>query len=285
MQAGASVLITGGTGSFGQAFTERLLSDGWATRICIYSRGEHAQAAMRLKFGDSPCLRFFVGDVRDRWRLCRAMDGCDVVVHAAALKRIEVGYYNPSEMVQTNVLGAMNVIEAARDAKVKKVVALSTDKACEPVSPYGYSKAIAESLFLAADHSAVRNGPRFARVRYGNVWGSAGSVAPTWSQQLEDGSEFIRVTDPDCTRFFMRMDQATGLVDETIDTMKGGELNVPELDAYRVGDLAEVMIEGTGAKIVVTGLPEWEKKHESMLPGRSSDRARRMTTDELRAAL
>ena len=209
------------------------------------------------------------------------MDGCSVVVHAAALKRIEVAQYNPSEVVQTNVLGAMNVIEAARDAKVKKVVALSTDKACEPVSPYGYSKAIAESLFLAADYSAVRNGPRFAITRYGNVWRSAGSVVPTWQQQMEDGEEVVRITDPDCTRFFMRMDEATDLVMQTIGTMKGGEINVPELPAYRLGDLAEAM----GAKTVEIGLPEWEKRHESMLPGRSSDRARRMTIDELRAAL
>jgi len=285
MRPGTSILITGGTGSFGQAFTERLLSDGLATRICIYSRGEHAQAAMRLRFRGDERLRFFVGDVRDRWRLCRAMDGCEVVVHAAALKRIEVGHYNPSEMVQTNVLGAMNVIEAARDAKVKKVVALSTDKACQPISPYGYSKAMAESLFLAADASASFDGPRFSNTRYGNVWRSDGSVVPLWERQLEDGSEFIKVTDPDCTRFFMQLGQATDLVCEAIDTMKGGELHVPELDAYRVGDLAEVMVEGTGAKIVVTGFPEWEKKHESMLPGKSSEHARLMTKQELRAAL
>jgi UDP-N-acetylglucosamine 4,6-dehydratase len=280
MRSGTSLLITGGTGSFGRAFTERLLSDGLATRICIYSRGEHAQAAMRLRFRSDERLRFFVGDVRDRWRLTRAMDGCSVVIHAAALKRIEVGYYNPSEMVQTNVLGAMNVIEAARDAKVKKVVALSTDKACEPVSPYGYSKAMAEALFLAAD-AAARTAPRFAITRYGNVWRSAGSVVPTWQQQMEDGEVVVRITDPDCTRFFMRMDEAIDLVMETIDTMKGGEINVPELPAYRLGDLAEAM----GAKTVEIGLPEWEKRHESMLPGRSSDRARRMTIDELRAAL
>jgi UDP-N-acetylglucosamine 4,6-dehydratase len=282
MRSGTSILITGGTGSFGQAFTERLLRDGLATRICIYSRSEHAQAAMRHRFNyQVDRCRFFIGDVRDRWRLARAMDGCDVVVHAAALKRIEVGYYNPSEMVQTNVLGAMNVIEAARDAKVKKVVALSTDKACEPISPYGYSKAIAESLFLAADHSAGGHGPRFAVTRYGNVWRSAGSVVPTWEQQLEDGNEWVRITDGECTRFFMRMDEAVDLVLETMDRMKGGEINVPELPAYRLADLAEAM----GAKTITIGLPDWEKKHESMVPGKSSDLARRMTIEELKDAL
>jgi UDP-N-acetylglucosamine 4,6-dehydratase len=174
----------------------------------------------------------------------------------------------------------MNVIEAARDAKVKKVVALSTDKAVEPVSPYGYSKAMAEALFLAAD-AAAGKASRFAITRYGNVWRSAGSVVPTWEQQIEDGEEVVRITDPDCTRFFMRMDEAIDLVLKTIDTMKGGEVNVPELPAYRLGDLAEAM----GAKTITIGLPDWEKKHESMLPGKSSDLARRMTIEELKGAL
>src|SRR6478609_6575238 len=146
-----NILVTGGTGAFGKAFTERLLRDGLASRICIFSRGEYRQFCMKQQFKDDPRLRFMIGDVRDRWRLTRAMEGVDIVVHAAALKRIEVGFYNPIEMIRTNIDGAINVIEAAHDAKVKKAVALSSDKAFQPISPYGQSKALAESLFLAAN--------------------------------------------------------------------------------------------------------------------------------------
>jgi len=209
------------------------------------------------------------------------MEGVDVVVHAAALKRIEVGFYNPVEMVRTNVDGAVNVIEAAHDAHVKKVVALSSDKAFQPVSPYGQSKALAESIFLAANNASGKDGPRFAITRYGNVFGSTGSVGPVWSQMLEDGAEAVPVTDPDCTRFFMRMDQAVDLVLETIATMKGGEISIPDLPAFRLGDLAEAM----KAKTIKIGLPEWEKRHESMDEKRCSATARRMTVEELRAAL
>ena len=276
-----SILITGGTGAFGTAFTERLLRDGLASRICIFSRGEYRQFQMRQQFKDDKRLRFLIGDVRDRWRLTRAMEGVDVVVHAAALKRIEVGFYNPVEMVRTNVDGAVNVIEAAHDAHVKKVVALSSDKAFQPVSPYGQSKALAESIFLAANNASGKDGPRFAITRYGNVFGSTGSVGPVWSQMLEDGAEAVPVTDPDCTRFFMRMDQAVDLVLETIATMKGGEISIPDLPALRLGDLAEAM----KAKTIKIGLPEWEKRHESMDEKRCSATARRMTIDELRAAL
>ena len=276
-----SILITGGTGAFGTAFTERLLRDGLASRICIFSRGEYRQFQMRQQFKDDKRLRFLIGDVRDRWRLTRAMEGVDVVVHAAALKRIEVGFFNPIEMVKTNIDGAVNVIEAAHDAHVKKVVALSSDKAFQPVSPYGQSKALAESIFLAANNASGKDGPRFAITRYGNVFGSTGSVGPVWSQMLEDGAEAVPVTDPDCTRFFMRMDQAVDLVLETIATMKGGEISIPDLPAFRLGDLAEAM----KAKTIKIGLPEWEKRHESMDEKRCSATARRMTVEELRAAL
>jgi UDP-N-acetylglucosamine 4,6-dehydratase len=271
-----SVLITGGTGSFGQAFTERVLQDKSVERIAILSRGEHAQAEMRDRLGDAR-LRFFIGDVRDRNRLLRSFQGVDVVVHAAALKRIEVGFYNPTEMVATNINGAMNVIEAAVDAGVKRVVALSTDKAWQPVSPYGQSKALAETLF--------RNGyqgrdTRFAVTRYGNVWGSNGSVVPKWRGILKT-SDTVPVTDPDATRFYMTMDEAVELVLKTINTMKGGELNIPTLPAYRLGDLAEAM----GAKMNIIGLPSFEKKHEGMCDGNTSDKARRMSVDELRGIL
>lgn len=279
--AGSSVLITGATGSFGKAFTKRLLADNLCERICLYSRGEHAQAQMREELKDDPRLRFFIGDVRDQPRLKRAMNGVEVVVHAAALKRIEVGAQNPVEMVKTNVDGAINVIEAAQDAHVRKVIALSTDKAAEPISPYGCSKALAESLFLAANNTVSADGPRFAVTRYGNVWASAGSVVPTWQRMIAAGAKAVPVSNPDCTRFWMSLDQAIDLVLDTIKTMQGGELVIPELPAYRLGDLAEAM----GVPMLVKGLPKWEKLHESLLPGESSDRARRMTVAELREAL
>ncbi len=276
-----SILITGGTGAFGSAFTERLLKNDLASRICIYSRSEYLQFCMRQKFNDDPRLRFMIGDVRDRLRLTRAMEGVDTVVHAAALKRIEVGHYNPLEMVKTNVMGAANVIEAAHDAGVKKVVALSTDKAFQPVSPYGQTKALAESMFLAANNSTGEDGPRFAITRYGNVWGSTGSVGPVWRAMLEDGEDAVPVTDPDCTRFFMTMSEAVELVLQTIWTMKGGEISIPELPAYRLGDLAAAM----ETKFFITGLPDYEKRHESMNEKLCSATARRMSIEELRAAL
>lgn len=272
-----SVLITGGSGSFGTAFVERLLNEG-IKRVCVYSRSEHRHAEMRRTFDDHSALRFFIGDVRDRQRLETAMQGCDVVVHAAALKRIEVGFYDPMEMVKTNVIGAMNVVEASRAALIKKVVFLSTDKAFQPISPYGQSKALAESIAVAANHLA---GTRYACIRYGNVWRSAGSVVPFWENILRSGERTVPVTDPSCTRFFMRMSEACKLVFDTIETMKGGELNIPDLPAYRLGDLACAM----GARMNVQGLPRWEKLHESMSEGRCSETARRMTVDELRAEL
>jgi UDP-N-acetylglucosamine 4,6-dehydratase len=267
-----SLLITGGTGSFGRAFVRQWSGD----RICIYSRGEHTQAQMRDEFRDDPRIRWFIGDVRDRDRLRRAMNGVEVVVHAAALKRIEVGAYNPIEMCKTNIDGAVNVIEAAHDAGVAKVVALSSDKAFQPVSPYGFSKALAESLFLSSNHGATR----FAVTRYGNVAGSAGSVIPRWQQLVHSGLP-VPVTDPECTRFWMTLGEAVELVANTIRSMKGGELAIPDLPAYRLGDLAEAM----GAYWKVTGLPAWEKKHESMREGMSSEHAHRMSVAEIREAL
>lgn len=268
-------LITGGTGSFGQAFTRRLLDTNQANRVAILSRGEHAQAEMADRLCDRR-VRFFVGDIRDRERLRRAFERVDIVIHAAALKRIEVGYYNPTEMVATNIGGAINVIEAAMDAGVRKVVALSSDKAWQPISPYGQSKALAETLF----RNAYQGRTKFAATRYGNVWKSRGSVVPRWHEILKT-SDTVPVTDPDATRFFMRMDEAIDLVLDTVKTMRGGELNIPTLPAYRLGDLAEAM----GAKVKITGMPEWEKKHEGMCDGNTSDKARRMSVAELREAL
>jgi UDP-N-acetylglucosamine 4,6-dehydratase len=271
-----SVLITGGTGAFGRAFAKRLLALS-VERVAILSRDEHKQAEMAAGFNDER-LRFFIGDVRDRDRLRRAFEFVDVVVHAAALKRIEVGHYNPTEMVKTNVLGAMNVIEAAWDGGVEKVVALSTDKAYRPVSPYGQSKALAESLFLNAYRAT--DGTAFAVTRYGNVAGSTGSVMPKWREILKT-SDTVPVTDPEATRFYMTIGQACDLVLTTLRTMKGGELQVPTLPAFRLADLAQAM----GAKMQITGLPPWEKLHEGMADGNTSDRARRMSIAELKRAL
>lgn len=290
-----SVLITGGSGAFGTAFVKFLTTfhPTIPQRIAIYSRSEHRQAEMQREFPDQR-LRFFIGDVRDRERLRRAMEGIEVVIHAAALKRIEVGAYNPLEVKKTNIDGAANVIEAAMDARVSRVVALSTDKAYQPISPYGTSKAFAESLFLAANNTRGWKGPIFSVCRYGNIWNSTGSVVPTWRRIIRDqmrpgngDSNFwpdplvVPVTDPDCTRFFMTMQQAVDLVFDTALHAIGGETIIPDLPAYRLGDLAEAM----GAKMEIKGLPDYEKLHESMGPDNSSDKARRMTVAELKEAL
>lgn len=275
-----SILITGGTGSFGTAFIKFLLANTTIQRICVFSRGEHAQAALRDDIGDSPLVRYMVGDVRDLARLTRACRGVDAVVHAAALKRIEVGAYNPDEMVKTNVLGTMNVIEAATIAGVKFVVGLSSDKAFEPCSPYGQSKALGESLLLAANH--MQGKTKFACTRYGNVTGSQGSVIPKWLALAKAGKP-IQVTDPNCTRFHMTMGEAVNLVWNTVTTMLGGELVIPDwLPAYRVGDLAIEIEQAYGSLVQVTGLPPFEKQHESMNAELCSVHARRMTLTELK---
>lgn len=275
-----SVLITGGSGFLGHALVRRLLEDGF-TRICIYSRGEFRQFEMRGRFKDDSRLRWFIGDVRDRERLERAMHGVDAVIHAAALKRIEVGAENPDEMVKTNVIGSMNVIEAARRTGVKKALLVSSDKAYEPKSPYGQSKALAESLFLQGNIRG--HDPKFSVVRYGNVAGSTGSVIPTWRAAIGEGRP-VKLTDPECTRFWMTRDEAAALVVDTLRTMEGGEVAIPELPAFRLGDLAAVMF-GDASALEVVGLGEFEKKDESMEAGKCSGTARRMSLAELKEAL
>ncbi len=280
-----AILITGGSGTFGHAFARRLLTMTYPDRIIIYSRSELRQAEMAAELkGDDPHgrLRFFIGDIRDRDRLSRALHGVDAVVHAAALKRIEVGAYNPGEMIKTNILGAMNLIEAVQDTNFMgdptRVVFLSTDKAYQPVSPYGQSKALAESLFLAANNTVGLHGPKFEVCRYGNIWAANGSVVPQWLKLIERGARAVPVTDPDCTRFFMHPSEAVDLVLDTLRTMKGGEVAIPDLPAYRLGDLAKAM----GVEMEITGLPRWEKAHESMDHLRSSDIAPRMSVERLR---
>lgn len=275
----ASVLITGGTGFLGRALTRKLLDDG-CQRIGIYSRGEHTQAEMRREFQDDWRLRWFIGDVREQDRLRRVMERVDIVIHAAALKRIEVGAQNPDEMIKTNVWGSQNVIDAAKATGVDRVLLVSSDKAFEPVSAYGQTKALAESLFLSAK-GVNPHGPRCSVCRYGNVAGSTGSVIPTWRTLIAQGRE-VPMTHPDCTRFWMTRDEAVNLVLNTARTMRGGELSIPMLPAFRLADLAEAM----DAKVVIKGIDlSVEKMHEGMGPGNTSDKARRMTVEEIRAAL
>lgn len=290
-----SVLITGGSGFFGQAMVKHLLTlpDEGIYRICIYSRDEAKQATMRAMLTDpDERLRWFIGDVRDMARLRQAMEGVDTVIHAAALKRIETGFYNPQEMIKTNVDGAVNVIAAAteenrssrRHAQMR-VVALSTDKAFQPISPYGQSKALAESLFLAANNTRGAFGPIFSVVRYGNVWNSTGSLLPSWRAQQQTGAP-LRITDPECTRFYMTREQAVDLVIRTTSGMTGGELIIPDLPAYRVGDVLEAFLgEQHDYPIKLVGLPAFEKLHESMDAQRCSSIARRMTVSELKEAI
>ena len=271
----SSVLITGGTGFLGRGLARSLLDSGHE-RVCSYSRGEHTQASMRQEFNDER-LRFFVGDVRDLDRIERAMAGVEVVIHAAALKRIEVGHLNPDEMVKTNVTGTLNVIEAARRTRVKRVILVSSDKAFEPISPYGLTKALAEHLCLSANRMNL--GPKFVVCRYGNVSGSTGSVIPLWRGYIARG-EVVPITDPECTRFWMHLSEAVALVRSAMVGDK--EVLIPILPAYRLVELAIAM----GAKDTkITGLASWEKKHESMADGNSSKYARRLSLDELRELL
>lgn len=279
-----SILITGATGAFGKICIKHLLTKTVWPRIIIYSRDEWKQAQMRQSLAsldNNDRLRFFIGDVRDRDRLKRAFYDVDAVIHAAALKRIEVGAFDPLEMFKTNVGGATNVIEAAQDTTVKRVVFLSSDKAYQPVSPYGISKLAAECLFITANNITGWHGPKFSVCRYGNIFKSTGSVVPIWQNILSQGEDTVPVTDPECTRFFMWQQEAVDLVMNTLNTMHGGELAIPDLPAYRLGDLAEAM----GAKIRITGLPKYEKMHESMDETRCSKDARRMSVDELKKIL
>lgn len=271
------ILISGGSGFLGRHLARKLIDRG--DTVCIYSRDEVKHAAMMREFDNHPNLRWFLGDVRDAGRLSRAMRGCDAVVHAAALKRIETGHYNPSEMVATNINGTQNAIDAAAENKVSRFVFVSSDKAYQPISPYGQSKALAESLTLNANHVYGERGPAYRCVRYGNVAGSTRSIIPLWREMLQT-SDTVPVTDPSCSRFWMTADEAVDFVLRSVDYVVP-DLAIPELPAFTVGDLAEAM----GAKMKIIGLPAWEKKHESMSEGNSSDVAKRMSVKDLREAL
>lgn len=267
---GASVLVTGGTGSFGKAFIKRLLDDIKPQRVVIYSRDELKQWEVRQFFNDDPRLRFFIGDVRDRDRLNRAMHGVDYVVHAAALKQVDTGEYNPFEFVKTNVMGSQNVVESCIDNGVKKVVALSTDKASSPINLYGSTKLTADKLFVLGNHYAAAYPSRFAVVRYGNVTGSRGSIIPKF-KALHDAGESLPITDLRCTRFLITLPQAVDMVLDTFELMQGGELVVPHIPSHMVTDLAQAI--APGAKMHDIGLRPGEKLHEEMISPEEGRRA------------
>lgn len=263
------ILITGGTGSFGQKFTEILLKKHSAQAIRIFSRDELKQYEMEKKFNNDNHLRFFIGDVRDKDRLERAMDGVDIVVHAAALKQVPLCEYNPFEAIKTNILGGQNVIEAAIDHNVEKVIAISTDKAVNPVNLYGATKMCMEKLFVAANsYVGKKRQTRMSCVRYGNVIGSRGSVAPLFKKQKETGT--LTITDKRMTRFWITLDEGGEFVIKCIDRMCGGEVFVPKIPSMKILDLAYTIM--PESKITFIGIRPGEKIHECLL---TEDEARR----------
>ena len=266
---GSSLLITGGTGSLGKALLTHLLMNTKCERIAIYSRDELKQAHLKEQFGNEPRLRWFLGDIRDKDRLKRALHRVDFVVHAAALKQVDTGEYNPMEFIKTNVLGSQNVIEAAIDAGVKKVIALSTDKASSPINLYGATKLTADKLFVAANNYSISYGTSFSVVRYGNVMGSRGSVIPFFQKLAREGNP-LPLTDIRMTRFWISIQQAVEFVMESFNLMSGGELYVPRIPSMKLIDLAEAISPGT--KITEIGMRPGEKLHEEMI---SADDSRR----------
>jgi UDP-N-acetylglucosamine 4,6-dehydratase len=261
--SGASILITGGTGSFGNRFIRRLFEVHDPARVVILSRDELKQSEMRQTLGDDPRLRWFLGDVRDKERLLRAFRGIDVVVHAAALKQVDTAEYNPFEFVKTNVLGSQNVVDAALDSGVGKVLALSTDKASSPINLYGATKLTADKLFIAANSYGAATGTAMSVVRYGNVIASRGSVIPHFQSRIEQGLP-LGITDLRMTRFWITLTQAADFVMDCLRDMQGGELYVPRIPSMRITDLVEAMAPG-GYPTEVTGIRPGEKLHEEMI--------------------
>jgi UDP-N-acetylglucosamine 4,6-dehydratase len=263
-ESGASILITGGTGSFGRKCVETLLERHAPRRLVVFSRDEQKHVDMeRTRFPKSryPQLRHFVGDVRDRSRLQRALRGIDIVIHAAAMKHVPMAEYNPQECIATNVIGAQNVISASIDTDVKRVIALSTDKAVSPVNLYGATKLCSDKLFVAANSLAGAGGPRFAVVRYGNVVGSKGSVIPFFLKEREKG--VLPVTDRRMTRFWITLEQGVDFVLKSLSIMCGGEVFVPKLPSMRLMDLARTI--GPACEIEDIGIRPGEKLHESLI--------------------
>jgi UDP-N-acetylglucosamine 4,6-dehydratase len=258
------ILITGGTGSFGKKCTEIMLDRYDPNRLIILSRDELKQAKMKQRFSpqEYPCMRYFIGDVREKDRLYRAFSDVDIVIHAAALKRVPAAEYNPIEPIKTNVMGGSNVIEAAIDRDVDRVIALSTDKGANPVNLYGATKLCADKLFVAGNNYSGKNGTRFSVVRYGNVVGSRGSVIPFFLEKRETGT--LPITDPRMTRFWITLEQAVDFVLTNFDRMEGGEVFVPKIPSMKITDLAEAIAPGCDHEVV--GIRPGEKLHEVMVP-------------------
>jgi UDP-N-acetylglucosamine 4,6-dehydratase len=261
------VLVTGGTGSFGKKFTEIMLKEYQPKKIIIFSRDELKQHEMRVSGFDHSSLRYFIGDVRDEERLRRAMHGVDIVVHAAALKQVPACEYNPMEAIKTNIMGTANVVEAALDAGVKKVLVLSTDKAVSPANLYGGTKLVAEKLAIQSNAYAAGSATRYSCVRYGNVVGSRGSIVPLFLKLRDSGK--ITITDERMTRFWLSLEQGVHFVINCIEQMEGGEVFVPKIPSTKVVDLAKAI--APNAKIEIIGIRPGEKLHEDLL---SEDEAR-----------
>ncbi len=261
------VLITGGTGSFGKKMLKTLLAEKNPKKVIIFSRDELKQHEMRVAGYNDPRLRYFIGDVRDRERLVRAMHGVDIVVHAAALKQVPACEYNPMEAIKTNIIGTSNVIEAALDAGVEKVLALSTDKAVSPANLYGGTKLVAEKLVIQSNAYAAGTATRYSCVRYGNVVGSRGSIVPLFLKQRQNGK--ITITDERMTRFWLSLEQGVHFVINCIEQMEGGEVFVPKIPSTKVVDLARAI--APHAQIEIIGIRPGEKLHEDLL---SDDEAR-----------
>ncbi len=258
-----TILITGGTGSFGKQFVRTLLSRYKPKKIIIYSRDELKQFEMAQKYNDKS-MRYFIGDVRDLERLKKAMNGVDYVVHAAALKHVPIAEYNPMECIKTNVMGAQNVIDAAMAEGVKKVIALSTDKAASPINLYGASKLASDKLFVAANNLRGENDIAFSVVRYGNVLGSRGSVVPFFKKLIAEGAKELPVTDERMTRFWITLQEGVDFVLKNFERMQGGEIFIPKIPSMKVIDMAKALAPDLPIKIV--GIRPGEKLHELMCP-------------------
>lgn len=263
---GKAILVTGGTGSFGKKFIEIIFRKFNPKKVIVFSRDELKQFEMQQVF-NQPQMRYFIGDVRDDYRLVQAMQGVDYIVHAAALKQVPAAEYNPMECIKTNVNGAQNVINAAIECGVKKVIALSTDKAANPINLYGATKLASDKLFIAANNLVGSRPTRFSVVRYGNVVGSRGSVVPFFKKLLKDGAKELPITHPDMTRFWLKLEDGVNFVLKNFERMKGGEIFVPKIPSMRILDLAEAIAPGVPTKVI--GIRPGEKLHEIMCPADS----------------
>lgn len=266
MLNGKSILVTGGTGSFGHQFVSYVLAHYEPKKIIIYSRDEYKQFVMQNEYKNHPQadkLRFFIGDVRDKERLYRAFDGVDYVVHAAALKQVPSCEYNPMEAVKTNINGAMNIVDAALDCGVKRVVALSTDKAVNPINLYGGTKLVSDKLFIAANAYAGEKDVNFSIVRYGNVAGSRGSVIPFFRNIVDNGGTSLPITDYRMTRFWISLEQGVELVIKALSEAKGGETFISKIPSFKITDLAQAIL--PGCEMPEVGIREGEKLHEVMI--------------------